>query len=111
MLNPVLPLTTLPTTPSAIKEYVLASIADLGSIPNAIFVHNPHVPEEGKLAEFWTILEDLVYDGTLNGCSLAVSNFRPQDIEEIMKGCRIPPVLNRLFPSFAPNRYGTQRLI
>lgn len=53
------------------------------------------MPEEGKIAEFWTYLENLVFDGTLEGVSLGVSNFRPQDIEEVLRVARIKPVANR----------------
>lgn len=34
-------------------------------------------------------------DGTLKGTSLGVSNFRPVDIETVMKVARIKPVVNR----------------
>jgi diketogulonate reductase-like aldo/keto reductase len=40
-------------------------------------------------------LEALVEDGTLKGCSLGVSNYRPQDIEELMKVAKITPAVNR----------------
>lgn len=60
-----------------------------------ILVHNPFVPEEGKVGEFWTYLEDLVIDGTLDGVSLGVSNYRPQDLEAVFKVARIQPVVNR----------------
>jgi diketogulonate reductase-like aldo/keto reductase len=53
------------------------------------------VPKEGTIAQFWTYLEDLVLDGTLEGVSLGVSNFRPQDLETVLKVARIKPVANR----------------
>lgn len=64
-------------------------------------IHAPTVPEKGKIGEFWTILEGLVEDGTLKGTSLGVSNFRPQDLEDVLKVAKIMPVVNReslLFP-------------
>lgn len=53
------------------------------------------MPEKGKIGQFWTYLEDLVRDGTLEGVSLGVSNFRPQDLEEVFKVAKIQPVVNR----------------
>lgn len=47
---------------------------------------------------FWQILESLVEDGTLKGCSLGVSNYRPQDLEETLRVAKIKPVVNRMFP-------------
>jgi diketogulonate reductase-like aldo/keto reductase len=74
---------------------VTQSIARLGSIPNLLLIHNPFVPEPGRIGEFWTYLEALVKDGTLEGCSLGFSNFRPQDIEEVFKVATIHPVCHR----------------
>lgn len=71
------------------------SIEKLGFIPNLLLVHNPFIPAEGQLGEFWGWLEDLVQDGTLKGCSLGLSNFRPVDIETVMKVAKIKPVVNR----------------
>lgn len=59
-------------------------------------IHAPTVPEKGKIGEFWTILEGLVEDGTLKGTSLGVSNFRPQDLEDVLKIAKIKPVVNRM---------------
>lgn len=61
-------------------------------------VHNPYVPEEGKNVVFWQALESLVEDGTLKGCSLGVSNYRPQDLNEILEVAQIKPAVNREFP-------------
>jgi len=69
-------------------------------------IHAPTVPEKGKIGEFWTILEGLVEDGTLKGTSLGVSNFRPQDLEDVLKVAKIMPVVNREFfptPSITRN--------
>lgn len=51
--------------------------------------------QDGNISQFWTYLEDLVLDGTLEGVSLGVSNFRPQDLEAILRVARIKPVANR----------------
>lgn len=37
-------------------------------------------------------------DGTLKGTSLGVSNFRPQDLEDVLKVAKIKPVVNRESP-------------
>jgi diketogulonate reductase-like aldo/keto reductase len=78
-----------------VKASVAGSLQKLGFIPNLLLVHNPFIPAEGQLAEFWGWLEDLVNDGTLQGCSLGLSNFRPVDIETVMKVAKIKPVVNR----------------
>lgn len=83
------------TTKENVRASVMESLEKLGCKPDLYLIHNPFVPEEGKIAEFWTYLEDLVLDGTLEGVSLGVSNFRPQDIEEVMKIARVKPVVNR----------------
>lgn len=83
------------TTKENVTASVKESLEKLGCKPDLYLIHNPFVPEEGKIAEFWTYLEDLVLDGTLEGVSLGVSNFRPQDIETVMKIARIKPVVNR----------------
>lgn len=74
---------------------MLESLAKLETKPDLLLIHNPFVPEAGKTAEFWTKLEDLVLDGTLEGVSLGVSNYRPQDLEAILAVARIKPVVNR----------------
>lgn len=78
-----------------LKTSVNRSLSQIGFIPNLLLIHNPHVPDAGHLAEFWGWLEDLVEDDTLKGCSLGLSNFRPVDLEEIMRVARIKPVVNR----------------
>jgi len=86
----------LKTTHADIKRVVDGSIAKLGFIPDLILIHSPFVPEPGKIGEFWQILEGLVEDGTLKGSSLGVSNFRPQDLEAVLKVAKIKPVVNQL---------------
>ncbi|WWD17901.1 hypothetical protein CI109_102346 [Kwoniella shandongensis] len=84
--------------PKVIRENVQSSLDKLGFKPDLYLVHNPFVPEAGKgnIAKFWTILEDLVKDGTLEGVSLGVSNFRPQDLKEVLEVATIKPVANQL---------------
>lgn len=85
----------LPTDKEAIRGNVLASIARLQTKPDLLLIHNPFVVQDGNISQFWTYLEDLVLDGTLEGVSLGVSNFRPQDLEAILRVARIKPVANR----------------
>lgn len=74
------------------------SLSKIGFIPNLLLIHNPLIPAEGTMGEFWGWLEGLVEDGTLKGCSLGLSNFRPKDIEAVMKVARTKPVVNRELP-------------
>ena len=94
-LTPVSGSSKAATTKADIKRVVQESINKIGFIPDLFLIHSPFVPEAGKIGEFWTILEGLVEDGTLKGCSLGVSNFRVQDFEEVYKVCKIEPVVNR----------------
>ncbi|WVQ97320.1 hypothetical protein IAU59_004431 [Kwoniella sp. CBS 9459] len=84
-----------PATAEAVRATVEERISFLGGKPNLLLIHNPFVIEEGKIGQYWTLLEDLVYDGTLEGVSLGVSNFRPQDLEDVLKVARIKPVVNQ----------------
>lgn len=60
-----------------------------------ILIHNPFVPPKGKLVEFWKILEDMKDKGELTA-SLGVSNFRPQDFDELLPQAKYKPVVNQL---------------
>ncbi|WVF70607.1 hypothetical protein IAT40_005399 [Kwoniella sp. CBS 6097] len=82
-------------TPEAVRAVVEERIAFLGGKPDLLLIHNPFVIEQGKIGQYWTLLEDLVHDGTLEGVSLGVSNFRPQDLEDVLKVARIKPVVNQ----------------
>ncbi|CAK9787338.1 Aldo/keto reductase [Cutaneotrichosporon oleaginosum] len=84
------------TTRENVRQSVLESLEKLGTKPDLFLIHNPFVPEEGKIAEFWTYLEELVEDGTLGGVSLGFSNFRPQDIDAVLSVARIKPVVNQI---------------
>lgn len=87
------------TEPGVIREAVLESLAKLDTRPDLLLIHNPFVGDaanQGKIAEFWRILEDMVFDGTLHNVSLGFSNFRPQDVKEVLKVARINPVVNQL---------------
>lgn len=55
------------------------------------------MPPKGKLVEFWKILEDMKDKGELTA-SLGVSNFRPQDYDELFsnKEIKYKPVVNQL---------------
>ena len=92
------------TTEKDIRASVESSVKRMGGPPDLWLIHTPYIPEQGKIGEFWTIMEGLVEDGTLKGTSLGVSNFRPQDLQEVLKVAKIKPVVNResgLLPSLA----------
>ncbi|KAF6751451.1 conjugated polyketone reductase C1 [Ephemerocybe angulata] len=77
-----------------VRKSVQESLDRLGTVPELYLIHNPYVVPEGKLKEFWGILEDLKDEGKLK--SIGVSNFRPQDIEAVVEGARYKPVVNQL---------------
>jgi diketogulonate reductase-like aldo/keto reductase len=83
------------TTPEAIRKAVEGTVKKLGRAPDLFLIHNPQVIEEGQIGKAWQILEGLVEDGTLKGTSLGVSNFRPQDFDEVFKVAKIQPTVNR----------------
>jgi hypothetical protein len=91
ILDPV----PIKTTPETLRASVHESFSRLTAKPDLLLIHHPYVPEDGKIGQFWKILEDLVEDGTLAGVSLGVCNFRPQDLEAILKVAKIKPVVNR----------------
>lgn len=84
------------TTPEDVKAYVQSSLEKLSTRPNLLLIHSPYVAEAGKIGELWRILEDLVYDGTLEGVSLGVSNFTPKHFDELLKNARIKPAAHQL---------------
>ncbi|WVQ70960.1 hypothetical protein IAR50_000485 [Cryptococcus sp. DSM 104548] len=86
----------LPSDREAIRKSVATSIEKLQAKPDLLILHFPSVAKDGDLGKFWTEFEELVYDGTLAGVSLGVSNFRPQDLEAVLKVARIRPAVNQL---------------
>ncbi|AGR42238.1 aldo/keto reductase [Spiroplasma diminutum] len=52
-----------------------------------------HWPTEDRL-ECWKALEEAVEEGKVK--SIGVSNFQPQHIEELLKVCKIKPVINQI---------------
>lgn len=85
------------TTPEDVKAYVQSSLEKLDTKPNLLLIHTPYVAEKGQIGKLWTILEDLVYDGTLEGVSLGVSNFVPHHLEEVLSIARIKPAAHRKY--------------
>jgi diketogulonate reductase-like aldo/keto reductase len=66
-------------TPEDVRRSVQDSLDKLGFIPDLYLLHNPLLVEdqEGKnIEDMYALVEDLVFDGTLKGCSLGLSNFR-----------------------------------
>ena len=56
------------------RRSVTESLDKLGFIPDLMLLHNPYLSED--IGKFYNLVEDLVLDGTLKGCSLGLSNFR-----------------------------------
>ncbi|KAL1411604.1 hypothetical protein Q8F55_002568 [Vanrija albida] len=79
---------------AALRKSVEGSLARLGAKPDLLLIHNIDV-SAGHIAPLWTALEDLVLDGTLEGVSIGVSNYRPQDIEAVVAVARIVPAVNQ----------------
>jgi diketogulonate reductase-like aldo/keto reductase len=84
----------IPTTYEAVSELVSESVTNLGFIPDLYLIHNPFIPPPGELKKFWQIFERLKDKGKLK--SIGVSNFRPQDLEEVLKGAKHKPVVNQV---------------
>lgn len=84
-------------SPEDIRASVQKSLDALTFIPDLFLIHNPYIPSKAgvSIAHFWQQLEGMVEDGMLKGCSLGISNFRPVDVEEVMKIAKIKPVVNR----------------
>ena len=85
-----------PLSLSEVAGSVQGTLDRLGFVPDLFLVHNPFVPKPGELKSFWTILEGLKDKGQLK--SIGVSNFRPQDLEEILDGAKYKPVVNQVRP-------------
>lgn len=77
-----------------VRELVKETTRKLGSIPDLFLIHNPFVARPGELKQVWNILEDLKMKGKLK--SIGVSNFRPQDLNLVLKNARYTPVVNQV---------------
>jgi diketogulonate reductase-like aldo/keto reductase len=77
-----------------VRAAVDESIRKLGFTPNLLLIHDPTVVVPGELKQLWKIFEDLKSEGKVK--SIGVSNFRPQDLEEILDGARFKPVVNQV---------------
>ncbi|KAF9047942.1 conjugated polyketone reductase C1 [Panaeolus papilionaceus] len=77
-----------------IGQLVQDSISRLGFVPDLYLIHNPYVVKAGDLKALWKIFEGLKEEGVLK--SIGVSNFRPQDLEEILDGAKYKPVVNQI---------------
>lgn len=80
---------------SEVRQNIENSIKDLGFSPDLYLIHNPFVIEPySDLPAAWKVLEDLKDEGKLK--SIGVSNFRPQDLELILKDAKHKPVVNQV---------------
>ncbi|PFH46332.1 hypothetical protein AMATHDRAFT_70123 [Amanita thiersii Skay4041] len=77
-----------------VRPLIEESKRKLGCTPDLFLIHNPTVARPGELKAMWKILEDMKSSGELK--SIGVSNFRPQDIEEILDGAIYKPVVNQI---------------
>ncbi|KAF8901939.1 conjugated polyketone reductase C1 [Gymnopilus junonius] len=84
----------VPVPINEVPQAVQESIDRLGFVPDLFLIHNPFVAKPGELKAMWKALEDLKDKGKLK--SIGVSNFRPQDFEEILDGAKYKPVINQL---------------
>jgi len=53
-----------------------------------------HYPAEGYIKNTWEIMEEYVRDGKIK--AIGVSNFSPNQIEELLKYAKIKPVINQI---------------
>jgi diketogulonate reductase-like aldo/keto reductase len=75
----ILLITETQCTPEDVRRSVQDSLDKLGFIPDLYLLHNPLLVEDqvGKnIEDMYALVEDLVLDGMLKGCSLGLSNFR-----------------------------------
>jgi diketogulonate reductase-like aldo/keto reductase len=104
-----------PWTPAVpveqLRDLVKTSIDRLGGQPDLLLVHSPNAIESGRMREFWGVLEDLKDSGKLTAdlgarcfpsqqCRYThkrtgISNFRPQDIRELLSFAKHKPVVHR----------------
>jgi len=77
-----------------VRAAIEESVRKLGFVPDLFLVHNPFVVEPGQLKALWKIFEELKSEGKLN--SIGVSNFRPQDFEEILADAKFVPAVNQI---------------
>jgi diketogulonate reductase-like aldo/keto reductase len=77
-----------------VRASVLGSLERLGTQPDLLFLHNPFVVPRGQLKPFWQVLEKMKDDGELTA-SLAVSNWRMKDYDELLSFAKYKPVVNR----------------
>lgn len=90
----VSPVDNGPVAVEDIRKSVQGSLDRLGFVPDLYLVHTPSVPPPGQLKAFWKVLESLKKEGKLK--SIGVSNFRPQDLEEVLDGAEFKPVVNQV---------------
>ncbi len=53
-----------------------------------------HWPAEGYIKETWQIMEEYVNNGKIK--SIGISNFSPNQVEELLKYAKIKPVINQI---------------
>lgn len=91
-------------TPS-LRQTLLKSLEAMGTDYVDLFlIHAPYpLNERGELKSTWKEMEDIKKDGLAR--SIGVSNYRVQDLKELLDGATVPPAVNqvRLLPHFEGN--------
>merc|ERR1712093_341453 len=84
--------------PEETDEETIASIQSsldkLGGTPELYLIHNPFLDNPDRVLPTWRILEKLKDEGKLK--SIGVSNFRPKDLELILREGKHKPAVNQL---------------
>lgn len=84
--------------PEETDEETLASIQSsldkLGGTPELYLIHNPFLNNPDRVLPTWRLLEKLKDEGKLK--SIGVSNFRPNDLELVLREGKHKPAVNQV---------------
>lgn len=84
------------TPGQTVKESLAMSLEKLGlDYVDLFLIHSPSPSnKEGKLKALWKALEEVHSEGLAK--SIGVSNFRVEDLKEVVEGARIVPAINQV---------------
>lgn len=79
-----------------VKETLVESLKKLGTDHVDLFLIHTPIPAatEGKLKEWWKGMEQVKQEGLAK--SIGVSNFRVEDLKEIVDGASVIPAVNQV---------------
>jgi len=77
-----------------IRAGIEETLQRMGTTPDLYLIHNPMIGNEDRVLPTWKVMEEMKDEGKLK--SIGVSNFRPQDLEKLLKVCKHKPVINQL---------------